>query len=435
MTRAQHTVLFIGRTWPNPKMTAAGWRMKQLIDYFQSENYTVFFAAAEQYCTKKNKEAITEFQHLFPDVDALLIALNDDGFDHEINRIKPDFVIFDRFMTEEQYGWRVRECCPEAMTILDTEDCHFLRLARANYIKKHPQAFDASSCQDEELYTEITMRELASIYRCDLSLIISKFEYQLLRQVFSLPEGLLSYLPLATEEISSDDNTPESKQEKTWSLRSNFLWVGNRKHQPNDDSLKYLLEVLWPLIHGQCPGAELHIVGPNGTEQQRQLILKSKSVIDLGWVDALDELMGRYRVNLAPLRFGAGLKGKIMQPMALNLPTVCSSIGAEGLMLENIPELAPALKAEEFVAKAICLYSDQELWVQVQKQGAYEINQNFSKARVFLSFNDELWAIKNDLKAHRHRYFMGQILQHQSLNASKHMGRWLTLKNRSINPE
>lgn len=124
MTRAQHTVLFIGRTWPNPKMTAAGWRMKQLIDYFQSENYTVFFAAAEQYCTKKNKEAITEFQHLFPDVNALHIALNDDGFDHEINRIKPDFVIFDRFMTEEQYGWRVRECCPEAMTILDTAQYH-----------------------------------------------------------------------------------------------------------------------------------------------------------------------------------------------------------------------------------------------------------------------------------------------------------------------
>ena len=435
MTRAQNTVLFIARTWPNPKTTAAGWRMKQLIDYFQSENYKVFFAGADQNSTQKNKTAISEFQHLFPAVDALHIALNDDGFDHEINRIKPDFVIFDRFMTEEQYGWRVRECCPESMTILDTEDCHFLRLARANYIKKHPQAFDASYCQGEELYTEVTIRELASIYRCDLSLIISKFEYQLLREVFSLPEGLLSYLPLATEEISSDDNATESKQEMSWSQRSNFLWVGNRKHQPNDDSLKYLLEVLWPVIQGQCPDAELHIVGPNGTEQQRKLILKSKSVVDLGWVDALDELMGRYRVNLAPLRFGAGLKGKIMRPMALGLPTVCSSIGAEGLMLENIPELAPALKAEEFVAKAICLYSDQEFWVQAQRQGAFGINQNFSKARVYKDLNDDLWAIKNDLKAHRQRHFIGQILQHQSLNASKYMGRWLTLKNKSINPE
>ena len=142
-----------------------------------------------------------------------------------------------------------------------------------------------------------------------------------------------------------------------------------------------------------------------------------------------------YRVNLAPIRFGAGLKGKIMQPLALGLPTVSSAIGAEGLFIETIPELAPAKNADEFIVKSIRLYTDRQYWQQAKTQGVQCMKQHFSLTDTFTGFQENLRAIKNDLDTHRKRHFMGQILQHQSLNVTKYMGRWLTLKNQSISPE
>lgn len=426
MIEPENTILFIGRDWPDPKRTAAGWRMMQLIQYFRHSAFSVHFAT-----TYPVSETLFED---VPEVNTLQIALNDDHFDIQIKAINPDYVVFDRFMTEEQYGWRVRQNCPKAMTLLDTEDCHFLRLARAAYIKEHAEAFDAYGCEDDVLFTQHSMRELASIWRCDLTLIISEYEYALLTQLFSVPESLLYYLPLAID-FSQVNDHQDSFNDDGWSNRKDFLWVGNRKQNPNDDSLKYLLQVLWPSIHAEIPEAELHIVGPNRTESQRQLIAKTKSVVDLGWVDDLPKLMMDYRVNLAPLRFGAGLKGKIMQPLALGLPTVSSAIGAEGLFIETISELAPAKSADEFIAKSIRLYKDKPYWQQAKTQGIRCMEQHFSLTHTFAGLQENLRAIKNDLDTHRKRHFMGQILQHQSLNATKYMGRWLTLKNQDISPE
>ncbi len=427
MSNQSKTALFIARQWPDPKSTAAGWRMIQLIEHFERLNFSVYLAT-----TQSTSEAFFEDNS---QVKTLEIALNDDGFDVEIKAINPDYVVFDRFMTEEQYGWRVRGICPEALTILDTEDCHFLRLARAEYIKERPLEFDASACGEQALFTQYSMRELASIWRCDLSLIISKYEYELLKSTFSVPEGLLFYLPLILEPEKADQNTATICGNKSWSDRANFLWVGNRKHDPNDDSLKYLLTYLWPFIHRQLPEAALHIVGPNGTAMQKQLMDKSPSVVDLGWVDKLPELLSKYRVNLAPLRFGAGLKGKVLQSIGLGLPTVTSNIGAEGLFLEDKPLIGAAQSADEFIAKAEQLYTDKAHWTQIQKQGIECVNAHFSATTYFTELQKCLQAIKDDLSLHRQRYFMGQILQHQSLNASKYMGRWLTLKNQVISPE
>jgi len=98
--------------------------------------------------------------------------------------------------------------------------------------------------------------------------------------------------------------------------------------------------------------------------------------------------------------------------------------------METTPELAPAQNADEFINKAIKLYTDEQYWQQAKIQGIECMKQHFSLGPSIARFNKDLLAIKNDLKAHRKRHFLGQILQHQSLNASKYMGRWLTLKKR-----
>lgn len=113
-------LLIIGQVWPEPTSSAAGIRMIQLIDCFTINNYKIYFASA---ATK------SEFSYDLKskNIEEISIQLNDKSFDILIKELNPSTVIFDRFMTEEQYSWRVTENCPNALKILDTEDLHFFK--------------------------------------------------------------------------------------------------------------------------------------------------------------------------------------------------------------------------------------------------------------------------------------------------------------------
>ena len=167
----QKHLLIIGFVWPEPQSSAAGSRMLQLIKAFRSWNYKIIFASP---CTKHNNA----FDLTSLGVETLCIELNSSTFDDFIKNLQPDIVLFDRFMIEEQFGWRVTEHCPKALKILDTEDLHGLRKGRMKAFKAQ-KSFD-----DFYLFNDTTKREIASIYRSDLSLIISEAEMVLLKEKF-----------------------------------------------------------------------------------------------------------------------------------------------------------------------------------------------------------------------------------------------------------
>ncbi len=217
-------LLIIGHTFPEPSTTAVGSRMMQLIDLFQEENYSITFAST---ATISENTVDLESQH----ISVKNILLNDSSFDGFIKELKPEIVIFDRYITEEQFGWRVSENCPNALKILDTEDLHFLRKATEEMVKNNKPFSEAN------LFSETAKRELASILRCDLSLIISEYEMELLQNTFKISSEILYYLPFLVETIS--ENTPSFEE------RQNFLAIGNLLHTPNVDSVLQLKE-LWP---------------------------------------------------------------------------------------------------------------------------------------------------------------------------------------------
>ena len=209
-------VLFIGLVWPEPTSSAAGTRMIQLIHFFLDKNYEITFACAaskSEFSYDLNAIGVTES----------VIKLNCESFNHYIKDLNPAIVLFDRFVIEEQYGWRVHQECPEAMTILDTEDLHFLRKARYESSKKFVKF------QEELIFSETAKREIASILRCDLSLIISEEEMKLLREQFKIDQSLLFYLPFLEEEITEN----HIKNWKTFEQRSGFVFIGNFLHEPN----------------------------------------------------------------------------------------------------------------------------------------------------------------------------------------------------------
>jgi hypothetical protein len=150
------TLLIIGFVWPEPKSSAAGSRMMQLIELFLTNGYAITFASTAQ--NLEFSEDISAFG-----VVTRTIELNASSFDDFVKELNPKIVLFDRFMIEEQFGWRVSESCPNAVKILNTEDLHSLRQARHIAVKENREF------TSEDLFSDIAKREIASILRCDLS--------------------------------------------------------------------------------------------------------------------------------------------------------------------------------------------------------------------------------------------------------------------------
>lgn len=123
------TLLIIGHIFPEPTTTAAGTRMMQLISLFEKEKYKIVFSSTASITNKSETFKSTS-------VEVKSIVLNNVSFDNFIKELNPSVVLFDRFITEEQFGWKVAENCPDAMRLLDTEDLHFLRKARQETLKK-----------------------------------------------------------------------------------------------------------------------------------------------------------------------------------------------------------------------------------------------------------------------------------------------------------
>ncbi len=409
-------VLILGFVWPEPKSSAAGSRMLQLIEQFQKQDYDITFASAA-------KTSDNSFDLKAINVETKAILLNDASFDTFISELDPNIVVFDRFMTEEQFGWRVAEQCPDALRILDTEDFHGLRMAREQAVKQNEE-YNISHLQNT-----ITKREIASIYRCDLSLIISEAEMDLLINQFKIDDNLLYYLPFLIDPI------PESDQKlvPSFKARQHFISIGNFLHAPNFDAVLYLKQTIWPLIRQQLPDAELHMYGAYESQKVTQLNTTKEGFLIKGFVSDVHTVMRSAKVCLAPLRFGAGLKGKLIDAMQNGTPCLMSTIAAEGMFetianddvngfVENHPE--------DFANKAVQLYTNPEIWKGSQNIGFRVLNQRFNKMHFESEFKARVETLSNQLQSHRASNFIGQILMHQTLQSTKYMSKWIEAKNR-----
>ena len=401
--------LFIGYIWPEPKTTAAGHRMLQLLEAFKNNGYQVTFVSAAQktdYSAKLSKLRVKTKQ----------IQLNHGSFDDFIKTLTPDVVVFDRFMIEEQFGWRVAEFAPKALRILNTEDLHSLRNTRKSCIKLNEEFTN-----EKWLKAAITKREIASIYRSDLTLLISEVETKLLKTVFQISEDLLTTLPFLLDILSEE-------QQSTWpnfEERQDFIFIGNGKHAPNVDAIKYLKTFIWPLIHKELPNAKLHIYGAYLPQQVNELHKPVEGFFVHGWLKEFNPTIQKTRINLAPLRFGAGIKGKVIAGMENGTPTITTRIGAEGILDTTISYDDPI----EFAKKAVLLYTIKKEWKANQRQNLEILRNKFNKEQLTPILFNKMDSIKSKLKEHRTKNFIGSMLQHQSLASTKFMSKWIEEKN------
>ncbi|WP_340102457.1 glycosyltransferase [Rhodohalobacter sp. 8-1] len=413
MNKVNKSLLVIGFVWPEPTSSAAGKRMMQLLTFFKSQGWSITFASTAK--QNKNTAGLSELT-----VACESIEVNDESFDRFVKKLNPEIVLFDRFMTEEQFGWRVHVQCPSAVRVLDTEDLHLLRYAREMSFKNNDDRIQTY------LRSDVAKREIASIYRSDLSLIISETEIHLLHEFFKVPKELLLYLPFLFDAITDG----ESGAWPGFSERDGFMTIGNFRHKPNFDAVSYHRSDIWPLIRQSLPNATMHVFGSYPSQQVNEWHSPDTGFIIHGRAERVDTVMQEARVCLAPLRFGAGLKGKLIDAMLSGTPSITTSMGAEGINGSMDWPGVICDDPETFAQAAIKIYTDEARWTHAQKQGIRIINERFLKEVYQNQLSERLKILLSELEFHRTNNFTGSMLMHHTMASTRFMSRWIEEKNK-----
>ncbi|MBV1875514.1 MAG: glycosyltransferase family 4 protein [Cycloclasticus sp.] len=407
-------VLIIASLWPEPTSSAAGRRMMNILTLFHAQGWALTYA-----CTAAESEYCYPLESL--GIRRQTIEVNDAKFDEFIKELSPNIVLYDRFMVEEQFSWRVELQCPKAMTMLETSDLHCLRQARQKALK------NGQDFKTNDLMNEVAYREIASILRTDLTLIISKAEVALLKSIFKVDEPLLIYFPFI---VDPDVTQKSSETWPSYEEREGFMSIGNFKHAPNWDAVQYLKSEIWPLIRQKLPTAELFIYGAYPPPKAIQLNKPKEGFYIKGRAEEVKEVMQKARVCLAPLRFGAGLKGKLLEAMEFGTPSITTSVGAEA-MHDDLPWNGYVVDTPQDIADAaVLLYTDKSEWKVCQTKGVDILNRCYSPTEFLQSLIDRVLYVGEHLTAHRQQNFQGGMLKYHFMKSTKYMSLWIEEKNK-----
>ncbi len=271
-----------------------------------------------------------------------------------------DLIVLSRLIVASELLQRMRRYCPQAQIIYDTVDLHYLREQR--------QAELQNSLALRRMAATTRQRELKLMQAADMTLVVSAAEQTLLH----------AELPEADIRILSNIHTVAGRQQDFLS-RSGVLFVGGFQHPPNVDAAIWLAEQIWPLVQQQLPGTKLHLIGSNAPAAVHALA--DDTIIVHGFVEQLEPWLDRVRCTVAPLRYGAGVKGKINSSMSRGVPVVATSIAAEGMFMQHEQDALLADSAEDF-ATCICrLHEDTALWDMLSDHALLNVQQHFSTAR------------------------------------------------------
>lgn len=283
-------------------------------------------------------------------------------------------------LSRPQVGWKLMEelrmLAPRCLVAYDTVDLHFLRLQR--------QAELAAATGDEQSATALAGRaaasrelELGLVRAADLTLVVSDHEQSLLR-------GLV---PEADVRVLSNVHHPSGEVPGPRG-RAGLLFVGSFDHLPNRDAARWMAREVLPLVHRRRPDTVLHVVGSNPSPDVHELANATVEVH--GWVADLMPLHQRCRLSVAPLRFGAGVKGKVGESMVAGLPTVCTPVAVEGMGLVDGRHVLVAEDATEFAHQVVALLEDDTLWCTLSAAGITAITERFGPSVARAALQDVL---------------------------------------------
>jgi GT2 family glycosyltransferase len=288
-----------------------------------------------------------------------------------------DLVLLFRAPYGGQYIDAVRKYAPQAKVVFNTVDLHFLREIREEML----------SGKGLKLHAHLTRSDEISIMKkADRSVVVSEFEQNYLA---SMNEKInLIVIPLSTEVPGRTAN---------FDGRNNIVFIGGYLHRPNVDAVLYFVRDIWPLISAELIDCEFWIVGSNITKELEQLT--GEKIKAIGFVPDLSDVFSKVKISIAPLRFGAGIKGKILTSLSYGVPCVASTIAAEGMGLTNGVNAMIGDSPDEFAKAVVKVYTERATWERLSDNGLSFVNQNYSLS----NFENNLMQLVKDLGLEPHQ--------------------------------
>ncbi|WP_175882079.1 methyltransferase domain-containing protein [Burkholderia sp. BCC0044] len=259
-------------------------------------------------------------------------------------------VVAQRIIVARHLVEPLRRGAPHVKLVFGTVDLHYLREERAAIHDRSPEALE------EALMLRRT--EIQTVREADATIVVSRLEYDVLKEL--APQANVHRIPIPRMPTRSG---------RTFDERSGVVFVGGFAHRPNIDAVQFLVEEIWPIVRRSQPTAELRIVGSSVTDYVRSLDNPATGVKVVGFVENLGDVLDVARVSVAPLRFGAGIKGKVVSSLLHGVPSVLSKIASEGMGLVAGEQVLEGDSAEDIAAAIVKLLEDRQLWQRVADAG------------------------------------------------------------------
>ncbi len=351
--RASRRVLVVDASTPEPDQDSGSVRLLNIMRQMRDMGCQVSFlpdnlARFDKYTPLLQAEGIEALYHPF--VESLPSFYRERGGEFDLIMVSRHYILAHHLEL-------IRLHAPQARLAFDTVDLHYLREARA--LELEPNA-------ELRRQAEATRKqELGLINASDVTLVVSKVEKELLAT--DAPGARVEILSNVHEIHGTDVGYDE---------RRDLLFIGGFQHPPNIDAMLWFVGEVLPLIHEKLPEVKLNIVGSKIVPEVEALA--SDRVIVHGFVEDIEPLLEGARIALAPLRYGAGVKGKVNMAMSRGLPVVATPMAVEGIDAEHGRDVMVGADAESFAASVVELYGDPALWSRLSQNGTENVRRQFS---------------------------------------------------------
>jgi GT2 family glycosyltransferase len=366
--RLKGRVLVIDAYTPEPDQDSGSLRLVYLLKCFRDLGYGVTFMPDNQAFAGRYSE---ELQALGIEVvyQPWLQSLQKFFGEHGPAL---DFIMVSRHYVASKYIGMVRRYCPDAKFIFDTVDLHYLREERMAELE--------NSLPLKRTAAQTKRSELAVINGADATLVVSPVEKTVLEE--SAPGARVHIISNVHEVTGS---------RKPWSERRDLYFVGGYQHPPNIDAAQWFVGSIWPLIHARLPDVTFHLIGSKAPDSVRAL--DGNGVKFHGFVESMEPWLDNCRLSVAPLRYGAGIKGKVNISMARGQPVVATPMAVEGMFARPGRDVMVAETAEEFADAVVKIYQDEDLWNLVSMSGQENVNRYFSVETARLGLQELLGSL------------------------------------------
>ena len=352
--RCRHQVLVIDATTPCPDQDSGSVRLVNILRILRNEGAAVSFFADNRayldgYSSALQQMGVEVLWHPWLSDPVAWIGANGSRF---------DLIIVSRHYIASSYVELLRLHARRARLVFDTVDLHYLREQRAAELENRDDLRQAAAQTRE--------RELALINTVDVTLVVSPVEQELLAR--EAPGARVEVLSNVHEVFGCRRGFAE---------RRDLMFIGGFQHPPNIDAAQWFVREIFPLVRATLPDVRFHLIGSKATDAVR-VLGEAEGVEFHGFVEDIEPFLDGCRLAMAPLRYGAGVKGKVNMSMSYGQPVVATSIAVEGMHAQPGGEVLVADEVADFAAATVRAYTDEALWRRLSDGGLDNVERHFS---------------------------------------------------------